>query len=113
MTFNESYRLKEKGAILNWFDITAPEGYFSLNDKLDDIMANPQGMALFGSLMGQIMGQMEGGKAMGFDVTPDMMKMMGGFTVLRMTSLMGAANINITKEQLLGLNAMLNQIPKN
>ena len=41
-TFNESYRLKEKGAILNWFDITAPEGYFSLNDKLSDIMAAPR-----------------------------------------------------------------------
>ena len=25
--FNEAYRLKEKSAILNWFDITAPEGY--------------------------------------------------------------------------------------
>ncbi|MCC8016902.1 MAG: glycoside hydrolase family 2 protein, partial [Clostridiales bacterium] len=26
--FNEDYRLKEKSAILNWFDITEPEGYF-------------------------------------------------------------------------------------
>ena len=31
--FNEKYRLKEKGALLNWFDVTAPDGYFSLNDK--------------------------------------------------------------------------------
>ena len=30
--FNEDYRLKEKGAILNWFDIDAPEGYYSLNN---------------------------------------------------------------------------------
>ncbi|MBE5803474.1 MAG: glycoside hydrolase family 2 protein [Clostridiales bacterium] len=110
--FNEAYRLKEKGAILNWFDITEPEGYFSLNDKLDDIMKNPAGMQLFGQLMQQIMGQMSGGKAMGFDVTPDMMKMMGGFTVLRLTSLMGAANVSISKEQLLALNAALNQIKK-
>ena len=29
-TFNDAYRLKEKGAILNWFDINAPEGYYSL-----------------------------------------------------------------------------------
>lgn len=27
-TFNEAYRLKEKGVVLNWFDITEPEGYF-------------------------------------------------------------------------------------
>ena len=110
--FNESYRLKEKGAILNWFDIEAPEGFFSLNDKLSDIMQNPQGMQLFSGLMKQMLGQ-TGGKAMGFDITPDMMKMMGGFTVIRMTSLMGAADMKISKEQLLALNAMLNKIPKN
>ena len=27
--FNEEYRLKEKGAVLNWFDITEVEGYYS------------------------------------------------------------------------------------
>ena len=117
-TFNEAYRLREKGAVLNWFDITAPEGYFSLNDKLSDIMANPQGAQLFGQLMMQIMGKMGGGeegkpKAMGFEIDPGaMMQMMGSFTVIRLTSLMGAANVTFTKEQLLGLNAMLNQIKK-
>jgi len=40
------------------------------------------------------------------------MQMMGGFTVIRLTSLMGAAGVSMTKEQLLGLNAMLNRIPK-
>ena len=50
-TFNEEYRLKEKGAILNWFDVTAPEGYFSINDKLSDIFESKRGklvVALFG-----------------------------------------------------------------
>ncbi|MEE1319990.1 MAG: glycoside hydrolase family 2 TIM barrel-domain containing protein [Acutalibacteraceae bacterium] len=37
-TFNESYRLKEKGAILNWFDITEVEGHLSLNDKMSDVL---------------------------------------------------------------------------
>ena len=110
--FNDAYRLKEKGAILNWFDITEPEGYFSLNDRLDDIMKSPAGMQLFGGLMQQVMSKMQGGKAMGFDVTPDMMKMMGGFSVLRLTSLMGAANVSFSKEQLLELNAALNRIKK-
>ncbi|MDD6144123.1 MAG: glycoside hydrolase family 2 TIM barrel-domain containing protein [bacterium] len=113
-TFNESYRLKEKGAILNWFDITAPEGYFSLNDKLSDIMASPEGMALFGQMFGQMMGGGTSKEAsMGFEIDPSaMMKMMGGFTVIRLTNLMGAANVSFTKEQLLGLNAQLNQIKK-
>ncbi len=111
--FNETYRLVEKGAILNWFDITAPEGYFSLNDKLSDILKNPQGAALFSGMMKQLMGGGEK-KVAGFDIqlTPEMMQMMGGFTVIRMTSMMGTMGVEMTKEQLLALNAQLNRIRK-
>ena len=113
-TPNEAYRLREKGAILNWFDITEVEGYFSLNDKLSDIMANPQGQQLFAGMMKQMMAS--GGKdsmmGAGFEMTPALMQMMGGFTVVRLAGLMGAANVKMTKEQLLGLNAMLNKIKK-
>ena len=110
-TFNEDYRLKEKGAILNWFDITAPEGYFSLNDKLSDILACPAGAQLFGGMMAQ-MQSAAGGMAAGFEMNEGMMQMMGGFTVIRLTNLLGTAGIQVTKEQLLGLNAALNQIKK-
>ena len=51
-------------------------------------------------------------KAMGFDLTPDMMQMMGGFTVLRLTSLIGMMNISFTKEELLKMNKQLNRIRK-
>ena len=113
--FNEAYRLVEKGAVLNWFDITAPEGYFSLNDKLSDIMTNPAGKQFFLQMMGSMSGGMMGG-----DRTPaemmaqadGMMQMLGSFTVLRMVGLMGAAGVKATKEQLLGLNAELNKIQK-
>ncbi len=112
-TFNEEYRLKEKGAILNWFDIEAPEGYFSLNDKVSDIMATMKGKMLFATMATKLMGALSGGKkAAGFDVTPDMMKMMGGFTLLRLTGLMGTAGVKLTKEDLLDLNAKLNKIKK-
>lgn len=107
-TFNEAYRLREKGAVLNWFDITEVEGHYSLNDKLSDILKSKEGSALFGSLLQSMMHQ----KAMGFEMTPEMMKMMGGFTVLRLTSLMGTMNGKFTKEQLLELNEKLNQIRK-
>ncbi|MBE5798843.1 MAG: glycoside hydrolase family 2 protein [Clostridiales bacterium] len=106
--FNEAYRLREKGAILNWFDITEVEGYFSLNDKLEDILRTEEGKALFAELMRG----MQGGKAMGFEMTPAMMQMMGGFTVIRLMSLMGAMDVKMTKEQLLELNATLNRIKK-
>ena len=107
-TFNEAYRLREKGAVLNWFDITEVEGHYSLNDRLSDILKSKEGSALFGSLMQSMMHQ----KAMGFEMTPEMMKMMGGFTVLRLTSLMSSMDVKFTREQLLELNEKLNQIRK-
>jgi len=115
-SFNKEYRLKEKGAVLNWFDIDAPEGFLSLNDKMSDVMATPQGMMLFMSIAGKFMGGGEGGKikAAGFEVGPEMMAMMGGFTVLRLFTLIGGMmDIKFTKEELLALNAQLNTIPKS
>ena len=110
--FNNAYRLVEKGAVLNWFDIDAPEGYFSLNDKLSDIMACPEGAGFVKGLAAQMMKGI-GNTEMGEDAFGGaMMQMMGGFTVLRLAGLMGAANVKLSKEDLLGLNAMLNKIKK-
>ena len=106
-TFNDAYRLKEKGAILNWFDIETPEGYYSLNDKLEDIMASEEGKQFFV----QVFQKMAGGKA-GAGENPGMMQMLGSFTVLRLVGLMGTTGSKITKEQLLEINAQLNQIKK-
>lgn len=116
--FNEEYRLKEKGAILNWFDITEPEGYLSLNDKISDVMATVRGKLIFMELAGKMMSSMkknnkdgEGGFA-GFKLNDSMMQMMGGFTVLRMANMVGMMNISFSKEELLDLNAKLNKIKK-
>ncbi|MBQ6886556.1 MAG: glycoside hydrolase family 2 protein [Lachnospiraceae bacterium] len=111
--FNEAYRLKEKGAVLNWFDITEVEGCYSLNDKMSDVMKAPAGQELFMGLMKQIGMQKEGQESMikAENMGP-MMEMMGGFTVLRLLKLFGAANVNLTKEQMLGLNEQLNQIKR-
>ena len=110
--FNEDYRLREKGAILNWFDITAPEGYFSLNDKLSDIMESEEGQAVFMQMFKQLTANAGPDSMMGGEIAPEMMKMLGGFTILRMTGMMGAAGLKPTKKMLLGLNAALNQIKK-
>ncbi len=110
-TFNESYRLREKSAILNWFDITEVEGYLSINDKLSDIMATPEGMALFGQLFGAMLPK-QGDTVMGFEMNDSMMQMMGGFTLIRLAGMIGMMGINLTKEQLLGINAQLNKIKK-
>ncbi len=113
-TFNEAYRLKEKGAVLNWFDVEAPEGYLSLNSKMSEVMDTVRGKLLFVGLMAKMMPKGkkdgEGAKPMGFELTADMMQMLGGFTVLRLTGMLSMANIEMTKEQLLDLNAQLNKI---
>ncbi|MCD7872345.1 MAG: glycoside hydrolase family 2 protein [Clostridiales bacterium] len=110
--FNENYRLKEKNAILNWFDITEPEGYFSLNDKISDIMASEEGRKVFEGMMPEITEGMSGRKVNGFEMTNSMMKIMGGFTVIRLSGMIGAAGVKVTKEQLLDLNSRLNKIKK-
>ena len=123
-TFNEAYRLVEKGAILNWFDIKPIEGRFSLNDKLGDIMSCLAGkiwFARFGLTLKKKMdqgkkAQKEGEKKEGFSVdlsgAGSLIQMMGGFTVLRLTSMVGMANISFTKEELLKFNKQLNRIRK-
>ncbi len=124
-TFNEEYRLKEKGAILNWFDVTAPEGYFSINDKLSDIFESKRAklvVALFGlKLLKKMKANKKGNggekKSGGFDINlksmgGSMMQMLGGFSILRMSSMVGMANITVTKEELLKVNAQLNKVKK-
>ena len=115
--FNEAYRLKEKSAILNWFDITMPEGYFSINDKIGDIVATVKGKIVMMAWATKLFNQLPKSKdgkpsAMGFEMNSGMMQMLGGFTVLRLAGMIGTMNINLTKEDLLDLNAQLNKIKK-
>ena len=111
--FNEAYRLREKTAILNWFDITEVEGHLSLNDTMKDIMATLQGKMLLGGLLLKFMPKNKNGnmEAMGFEMNDAMMSMMGGFTILRLLGMAGGMlGIEVTKEELLALNAKLNKI---
>ena len=115
-TFNEDYRLKEEGAILNWFDIEEKPGRLSLNSKMSDVISTFRGKLLFAKLMGKMLGGKKGKKGekkevMGFEVTSDMMAMMSGFTVLRLLTLAGGMmDAKFTKEDLLKLNAKLSRI---
>ena len=122
-----SYVLVEKGAVLNWFDIDAPEGRFSLNDKMGDIMQSLRGKLWFVRLGLKLKKKMNAGKkskdgekkSSGFDVDikggSGLMQMLSSFTVLRLASMVGMMNVTFTKEELLKLNRQLNRIrkPKN
>jgi beta-galactosidase len=120
---NEDYILKEKGAVLNWFDVKTPEGRFSLNDKISDILSCFRGKLWFAKMGLKIKKKMSKNadkskkkdkkvSAMGFELSEDMMQMMGGFTVLRLTSLISMMNISFSKEELLKMNKQLNRIKK-
>ena len=112
--FNEDYRLKEVGAILNWFDIEEKPGRLSLNSKMSDVISTFRGKLLFARLMGKMLGGNKKGekaKPMGFEVTSEMMAMMGGFTVLRLLTMAGGMmDAKFTKEQLLNINKQLSRI---
>ena len=120
-TFNEDYRLKEKGAILNWFDITEREGYFSLNSKMGDILSTVGGKLWFSELLLKLKKKMDesksndresGKKGMSFDLDSigNFTQMLSGFTVLRLSSMVGMVGVTLTKEELLEINAKLNKI---
>ena len=125
---NMDYVLREVGAVLNWFDVVEIEGRYSLNDKISDIMQSLRGKLWFASMGLKLKKKMSEGKndkgekkSGGFEVDlkggamGGMMQMLGGFSVLRLTSMMGMMNISFTKEELLDINKQLNRIrkPKN
>ena len=105
-TFNPAYRLRERGAVLNWFDITHADGCYSLEDKAGDVLRSPEGR----EALLEVIGTMGGGKA----AEPDdkMIAMMSSMTVLRAINLMGAVGKRPGKEALLALNKRLNGIRK-
>ncbi len=126
---NMDYVLKEVGAVLNWFDVVEKEGRFSINDKISDIMQSKRGKMWFMGVGLKIKKKMDakkkqekgGKKSGGFDVDlkggnmGGMMEMLGGFSVLRLSSMMGMMGVTFTKEELLKMHKQLTKIkkPKN
>ncbi len=137
---NPDYILREQGAVLNWFDITEIEGRFSLNDKLGEIIKTFRGKIWFARLF-LILAKKQSGpnkqktaspkkaennkagkskktkkvskKKGGASMSNGLMDMIGSFTVLRFTGMLGMRNIMFTKEELLKLNRQLNKIKKS
>ncbi len=119
---NMDYVLKEVGAVLNWFDVKEIPGRFSLNDKISDIVKSFRGKLWLVSMGLTLKKKMSAGKkdgekkSGGFDVDlsagSGLMDMLGGFTVLRLTGMLGMVNVSFTKEELLAINRKLNRIRK-
>ena len=122
--FNEEYRMKESGDILNWFETTAPKGYLSINDKFSDIMATPKGSLYIKFLVAKILVKAKlaakkkyksNGKAAQIDIKKmDIQKLIGSMPLKRILCMVGPAGLDVTftKEDLLKINASLNKIKK-
>ena len=106
--FNEKYLLKEESAVLNWFDITEIPGHLSVKDRVSDILATEEGAVIIDGLLRS--GAPAG--TAGIELNDTMRDMMGGFTLLRLSGMLGAMGIKVEKEELLKINKRLNKIKK-
>lgn len=123
-SFNEDYRMKEEGAVINWFEINTPVGYYSVNDTIGDIMGSFRGklamLKIGAMLLKALKGDSQpsdepkkkkskGASVMGFKPSKEMLQLGYGFTVKRVISMLGG---KFTKEQILKINAILNKVKK-
>ncbi|MCM1284912.1 MAG: glycoside hydrolase family 2 protein [Acetobacter sp.] len=122
-TFNEKYRMAEEGDVINWFEITTPSGYLSINDTLGDIMATFRGKLVLLSVVPTLLKflknsgkankkdkkKSEGMSIAGFKISKTMIEIAKGFALKRALSMLG---VKFTKEQILSLNTRLNKIKK-
>ncbi len=115
----DGYVLKGEEKVDNWFDkegkfdFEFPEGYFSIKDKLNHIMATEEGNALITNLMDRVVKTMmagpDGEQSGEVKIPKNMLKLVGGMTIERIA---GMAGDKLTPEMLYEVNCMLNKIEK-
>ena len=121
-TFNEAYRLKEEGDVINWFEITTPAGYLSINDTVGNILKTFRGkLFLLGVILKFTKKQSNAEKGdkpskasgTGMKINSSIVEMAKGFTVKRLVSMVPMLGIDpLTKEEILEMNVKLNKIKK-
>ena len=99
--------------VANWFDkdgneveMTFNEGYFSIKDKIKDIMANEKGKEVMDKLIEKMMEQIA---SSGMELPKGAMKMMGSFSIERIAKLIGD---KIPSDVIVEINKTLQQIKK-
>lgn len=114
--FNEAYRMKEEGAVINWFEINTPPGFYSVNDTIGDIISTFKGK-IFALKLVKILkkslsassGDKNGMSVAGVKINKTMIEMAKGFTLKRALMMLGG---KVSKEDILKINDMLNKIKK-
>lgn len=116
-TFNEAYRMKTEGQVINWFEISTPPGFYSINDTLGDILSCFRGKIAVLKLVMMMKKSSKkngsekgtGNSFAGFKLNKSMLELAKSFTVKRILMMLGDT---FTKEQILEINVMLNKIKK-
>ena len=124
---NMDYVLREQGAVLNWFDITEIPGRCSLNDALGEVTSTLRGKLFFLGLIAKILLRMRRKNSaqkdapkkdtsmnlrFGAKEVRGLMKMIRGFSVLRLTSMLPMVGVSFTRDELLAMNKRLNAVKK-
>ncbi len=114
--FNEAYRMKEEGAVINWFEINTPPGYYSVNDTIGDIISTLRGkifalklLKILKKSLSSSSGDKNGMSVAGIKLNKTMIELAKGFTLKRALMMLGG---KVSKEDILKINAMLNKIKK-
>lgn len=120
---NPDYVMREEGEVINWFEITTPAGYYSINDTIGDVLSTFRGKICALKMVIRLKRLSGGGKSgdggvsmagisfslSGLKGSRMLLNMAKGFSIKRVLIMMGDT---ITKEQMLEINSMLNRIKK-
>ena len=96
----------------NWFDtveLPSPDGYYSIEDTMADLKSSPEAKPLVEALMQQAAAG-RGDVAQNVELPESVQEMVDRMTV---RTLLGYAGPVISPDDVAGLNAALNLIPKH
>lgn len=124
-TPDESYIMKEEGAVINWFEIDTPAGYYSVNDTIGEIMKGVKGKAVLIYILfryiipalkresstgdGEKKEKKKKADVMGMTISKTMIELAKGFTIKRAFMMLGG---KFTKEEILSVNKLLNKVKR-
>ena len=108
---NPDYVLPKLGAVLNWCDVTAKEGYFCLNDRFWDLTKSFEGLLWLGKLLIQVVRKLSDPKKNTYSAS-GVLVFHKDITILQYFALLGQIKVHFDRDELLGTNDQLNKIKK-
>ncbi len=119
-THNYAYDLPDGNAAANWFDdpaavaanrpFTYVEGYYSIKDKVGDLMKNPQTAAILKNALDSVKGA---ASALGVEMNLSSGPMAEMLKIMRLSDILKMAGKSVSKEMKHALNDQLTKIKKD